>query len=248
MKGIFFITFNLLLGFTLCSQDSLFMVTHQNPDVNDPVTWEILSQDPDGGFYIQDYDEFNAVIYTNNPDLSPGYYSITVKTTDTRTDPGPLSDTKTFIYPHNIDAIGIDVITPDGGEVFRIGDPVVIRWQSEAWVHIELYKQGNWYNTIEDSTQANTYTWITSKFYVDPGSDYTIKIKEWEGGQSGYSEAPFTMLNNYGICDTIPITIKDSTWGILYIDTVYGWIYNEKEYLVIPEPIQCIYNDTIPIN
>jgi hypothetical protein len=95
----------------------------------------------------------------------------------------------------------ITVISPNGGEVWGPGTTQNIEWDAPGVggaVGIGLYKDGSPVGVIVDAVEpdASPYVWTVGEYIggtADPGSGYTVKVKDIGSSVSDTSDAPFTI-------------------------------------------------------
>lgn len=87
----------------------------------------------------------------------------------------------------------ITIITPNGGEVLRIGDTVDIKWQTtwDGLITIELSRDGcnNWQPIASHINNTGTYSWVISG---DPSTQCRISIKPICTTVDGFSSGPIS--------------------------------------------------------
>jgi len=94
---------------------------------------------------------------------------------------------------------GIKIITPNGGEVWTAGKQQTITWQSGKnikLVMISLYKGGKRikYLTSKSSSSSGTKTGYWTPRNIPAGSDYKIKIEDWDSEVYDESDNTFSIL------------------------------------------------------
>ena len=98
----------------------------------------------------------------------------------------------------------ISITRPNGGEVLTTGTDNSIVWTDDIFspVKIELYKSGEFYSTIIDSTPSNGfYLWSVSN-NIQGGNDYKLKVTSLASENDfDFSDGNFTINNPTGIED-----------------------------------------------
>jgi len=92
----------------------------------------------------------------------------------------------------------VTVITPNGSDSLRQGVADTITWTGniEGKVKIELYRNGNYSSTIDDSTSYNNVLWIVPSDQI-PDSSYQIKITSVaDTSLHDFSDTCFTIEEN----------------------------------------------------
>jgi hypothetical protein len=101
----------------------------------------------------------------------------------------------------------IAITSPNGGEVFNTDSTYTITWNDNIGenVKIELYKDGSFYSTINESTISDgSESWTVSSWLLD-GSDYTFKITSLsDSNLFDFSDA------NFSIADWFSQSLQDA--------------------------------------
>lgn len=119
----------------------------------------------------------------------------------------------------------VQIVSPNGGESFQIGEKYDIQWISSKsisdYVKIDLYKSGVWYSTISDKTlNSGIYPWTVDKG-IEGDSDYKIRIM-WlaassDPSNSSTSTGYFSILQNVVLTTTTTTTkITEEAIGVSY--------------------------------
>jgi hypothetical protein len=74
----------------------------------------------------------------------------------------------------------ITVTEPNGGELYYVGDQMVIQWSSQnvSYVRIDFYKNGNYDHTITSSTPSDGYYSMSLPCSYPTSDYYTVKITD----------------------------------------------------------------------
>jgi hypothetical protein len=92
----------------------------------------------------------------------------------------------------------LTVLTPNGGEAWTAGEQVVIEWASTAIagnVKLSLHKNGSYHKTIATSTANDGHHVWTVSGSVDPGSDYTVRVRSVDDTSiKDFSDATFSLV------------------------------------------------------
>ncbi|MEJ2196923.1 MAG: Ser-Thr-rich GPI-anchored membrane family protein, partial [Ignavibacteriaceae bacterium] len=127
----------------------------------------------------------------------------------TSTTNGTIADTSDANF--TIQTSGITVTSPNGGEIFDIGNSYDITWNDNisGTVKIDLFKAGAFVQTIVDPTPSDgTYNWTVPS--VTEASDYTIVITSNSMGTiADTSDASFTI-------QTSVITVTSPNGGEIF--------------------------------
>ena len=91
----------------------------------------------------------------------------------------------------------LDLVFPDGGEVWKTDTSMVIQWDHNLVdsVKIELYKNSTFHSIIVDSMFSITggYKWLALDSLPD-GSDYKVKVSTLDGSFADMSSGNFTII------------------------------------------------------
>ena len=91
----------------------------------------------------------------------------------------------------------LDLVFPDGGEVWKTDTSMVIQWDHNLVdsVKIELYKNSTFHSIIVDSMFSITggYKWLALDSLTD-GSDYKVKVSTLDGSLTDMSSGNFTII------------------------------------------------------
>ncbi|MHA2030610.1 MAG: Ser-Thr-rich GPI-anchored membrane family protein [Candidatus Kariarchaeaceae archaeon] len=137
-----------------------------------------------------------------------------------------------FLIQVNLDAQDfINVISPNGGEIWQAGEIHAITW-SDSLVEpfkIELYKNESFYFEIEDNTPSDgNYLWEIP-YIQEGGSDYKIRISSTQfTTKFDLSDSNFTIIANK-VTVTSPMsgdnwhagTAHPVTWNANFADNVF---------------------------
>ncbi len=140
----------------------------------------------------------------------------------TSTTTGTIADTSDANF--TIQTSGITVTSPDGGEIFDIGNSYDITWNDNIAenVKIDLYKAGVFNSTITPSTPSDgTFNWIVPS--VTEASDYTVVITSTTTGTiADTSDANFTIQSS-------AITVTSPNGGEIFdIGNSYDITWNDN--------------------
>lgn len=127
----------------------------------------------------------------------------------------------------------ITVLSPNGGETYRAGDIVEIRWNSAGvpidyskadTIKIELgymhndpaYGAGQYFEDwiVERTANTGSYRWVIPEYYANGVQQSSFKVKVGGGGVSDYSNAAFTILP--GVVQRANISVSSPVSGSSY--------------------------------
>ena len=100
----------------------------------------------------------------------------------------------------------ITLSTPNGGEVLLAGAGKAIVWLDNIWpkVKIELFKGGEFYSIVADTTQSNGYYSWEIPLNTANGNDYKIKITSLASSNDfDFSDGNFSISSPTGIDDIL---------------------------------------------
>ncbi len=100
----------------------------------------------------------------------------------------------------------VTLSTPNGGEVLLAGSSKAIIWLDNILpkVKIELFKGGEFYSIIADTTQSNGYYKWDIPFNAANGNDYKVKITSLASSNDfDFSDGNFSINSPTGIDDTL---------------------------------------------
>ncbi len=127
----------------------------------------------------------------------------------------------------------VQVIVPNGGELFQLGSEYYISWVSSKAaadaVKIDLYKGGEFYTNITESTEnIGVYPWILQK-NIDEGDDYRVRIT-WISASSdlnNYDESD----SDFAIAKTVAVTTTTTT--LPFTDASIGITYDSDSDQIV---------------
>ncbi|MED5475670.1 MAG: hypothetical protein VX770_06550, partial [Candidatus Neomarinimicrobiota bacterium] len=97
-----------------------------------------------------------------------------------------------------------EVISPNGGEIWRIGQTYDIIWTSDlSSSGIFLYKNGNQLEEISGDFSGTTFSWTIPSNIEVPSDDYQIVIDNPSGPEQDYSDGFFTIVGENDIIGCI---------------------------------------------
>ena len=100
----------------------------------------------------------------------------------------------------------ITITRPNGGEVLTAGTDNSIVWEDSIYapVKIELYKGGEFYSTITDSTPSNGFYLWTIPNNIQGGNDYKLKVTSLASENDfDFSDGNFTINNPTGVVEAV---------------------------------------------
>ncbi|MCB2211107.1 VCBS repeat-containing protein [bacterium] len=89
----------------------------------------------------------------------------------------------------------LEIMEPNGGEVWRAGTSKLIRWRStlQELVSIDLLRDGIFdQNVVEDTTNDGVFAWPIPD-NLEQSDSYTIRIRDYTGTHIDTSDAPFAI-------------------------------------------------------
>jgi|GEM_PF-4282819 len=119
----------------------------------------------------------------------------------------------------------IAVVSPNGGEVWEIGETYEIMWVSEnisGDVSVELYRDGVFVDFIEAVTSNDGSLLWTVDLSVKPGVGYTIRVSSGDGVFSDLSDDVFTL-----VAPSEPLIVTGPSWGLIHNN--YGFSINATD-------------------
>jgi hypothetical protein len=207
---------------------------------------------------------FNSTIVASTP--SDGTYNWTVPVVTQASDytvvitsvtVGTVTDVSNANF--TIQISGITVSSPNGGEVWEIGDAYDITWVDNIAedVKIDLFKGGVFNSTIVASTPSDgTYNWTVPA--VTQASDYTVVVKSVSNGTvTDVSDANFTIQTStisvtspnggeiWDIGSSNNITWNDNIAENVKIELFKGGIFHST--IVASTVSDGTYNWTVPV-
>ncbi|MDO8524372.1 MAG: Ser-Thr-rich GPI-anchored membrane family protein [bacterium] len=112
----------------------------------------------------------------------------------------------------------ISVVSPNGGETFKEGDSLIIKWSSANIANVQAFirnvsdNSSQWIllNTISDiSASSKTFSWLIPVGYgTNAGSHYKIKVSESGGSVYDESDSYFSI-----VAPTTPVACSDTDGG-----------------------------------
>ncbi|MCK4414822.1 MAG: hypothetical protein KAY32_14905 [Candidatus Eisenbacteria sp.] len=132
-----------------------------------------------------------------------GADGLTLRVTDPATG---ISDQSDAVF--SISTCAVDLVTPNGGEVFCEGESQPILWESTSCcseaVQIELLQNGSVCSTIAASTPNDgSYPWMVVQC-ASQAYGYTVRVTDLETGTDDTSDGSFTIQPPCGIAVTHP--------------------------------------------
>jgi len=101
----------------------------------------------------------------------------------------------------------INIISPNGGEIWQAGTTETIIWTGDHLenVTIDLYKGGVFYSVLLTTTASDTSQFWDIPINIVSGSDYKVKITSVDvPGVSDFSDSNFTILRTDSLTVTSP--------------------------------------------
>ena len=199
------------------------------------ITWE---DNLSGNVEIQFFKGgvFHSSITTSTP--SNGSYTWNIPSGPTGSDYliriGSIENGNIFDFSDSTFTIGcgINIISPNGGEIWQAGTTETIIWTADHLenVTVDLYKGGVFHSVLITTAASDTSQLWAIPFEMESGSDYGVKITSVDvPGVSDFSDSNFTIVGNN-------ITVISPNGGELWkAGTVYSinWTSNFAENVKI---------------
>jgi hypothetical protein len=176
-------------------------------------------------------DKFYKDISGLSPDIKYGYY-VTAVNIYGESQPS----NKVYIYPA-ANQPSITVLSPNGGEQWGIGKQYSITWNSASSINhvtIALNKSGQYVKNLVRNIISNGSAFWTPDLGLTPGSDYKIRITDFDSGVYDESDNYFSIIKTGSAPTCLPdntlIKLPDDPKVYVIINCEKKWIQTAEEF------------------
>lgn len=161
-------------------------------------------------------------------------YSIRVTSVNNPGITGVSGTFKILAYASNA---SITVTAPTGNPTWQIGTLHQIQWHKTSVpenVKIELFKAGGFITTIAGSVPNESHNWYVNN-WLEPGTDYTIKVTSVNNAIYTAESAPFSISVSAAGAQITNVTTTGTPWLVGSSNNIISWTKTS-----VPEDVKIV--------